>query len=126
MILCDTNILIEFYKGTPDVVDALRMIGLPEIAISVVTAGELYFGAKDKHEMRRIIKHLSLLRQLPIDEDVSDAFLRLLETYALSHGLNIPDALIAATALQHKLPLYTLNIRDFHFIADLHLYTPGI
>ncbi len=124
MILCDTNILIEFYKGTPEIVDSLRAIGLSELAISVITAGELYYGAKDKREMRKIQKHLSLLHKLPLDAEFSEAFLSLLETFALSHRLSIPDALIAATALHHNLPLYTLNVRDFHFIPDLQLYTP--
>lgn len=27
MILCDTNILIEFYKGNPEIIDTLRTIG---------------------------------------------------------------------------------------------------
>jgi predicted nucleic acid-binding protein len=48
----------------------------------------------------------------------------LLEEYALSHKLSVPDALIAATALQHNLHLYTLNIKDFRFIAGLNLHKP--
>ena len=35
MIICDTNILIEFYKGNHQVVDILRGIGIPNLAISV-------------------------------------------------------------------------------------------
>lgn len=37
MILCDTNILIEFYKGNADIVKALQQIGQPNIAISAIT-----------------------------------------------------------------------------------------
>lgn len=37
MILCDTNILIEFYKNNPQIAAELRQIGYTEIAISVVT-----------------------------------------------------------------------------------------
>lgn len=29
MILCDTNILIEFYRGNSDIVQELQKIGLP-------------------------------------------------------------------------------------------------
>jgi tRNA(fMet)-specific endonuclease VapC len=35
MIICDTNILIEFYKGNHQVVDILRGIGIPNLAISI-------------------------------------------------------------------------------------------
>ena len=48
----------------------------------------------------------------------------LLESYALSHRLSVPDALIAATALRHNLKLYTFNLKDFRYIEGLTLYTP--
>jgi predicted nucleic acid-binding protein len=124
MILCDTNILIEFYKGNSEVVKELQKIGLPNLAVSVITAGELYFGARDKREMERIRKHLSLMRQIPLDNDISKRFLNLLEEFALSHRLSIPDALIAATTLSQGAPLYTLNLKDFQFIPGLKIHTP--
>ena len=43
--------------------------------------------------------------------------------YSKSHGLTVPDALIAATALINDLEIYTLNKKDFRYIADLKLYT---
>lgn len=43
MILCDTDVLIEFYKGNKKVVQELRHIGPQAIAVSAVTAAELYF-----------------------------------------------------------------------------------
>jgi predicted nucleic acid-binding protein len=124
MILLDTNILIEFYKDNPTIRRALETQGVPNLAISVITAGELYFGARDKREMRKIEKHLSMLEQIPLDAEITDLFLNLLREYALSHRLNIPDALIAATAIQNKLPIYTLNTKDFQYIPGLELYQP--
>lgn len=56
MIFCDTNILIEFYKDNEDVSNVLRAIGLPNLAVSVITVGELYFGARDKRELLKIKK----------------------------------------------------------------------
>jgi hypothetical protein len=47
-----------------------------------------------------------------------------MESYSLSHKVSIPDALIAATALVHDLELYTMNTKDFRFIAKLKLYQP--
>jgi hypothetical protein len=122
MILCDINILIEFYKGNSDIVQKLRRVGLSNLAVSVITVGELYFGAKDKRELGQIKKNLSLLNQIPLDADISARFLSLLEGYALSHKLSVPDALIAATALSQNISLYTLNLKDFQFIPDLKLH----
>jgi predicted nucleic acid-binding protein len=122
MILCDTNILIEFYKGNPKIVETLQNIGPSNLAISAVTTGELYYGAKDKRELRKIQKHLSLLQQIPLDEEISAHFIHLLEAYSLSHKLSIPDALIAATAISQEIPIYTLNVKDFQFIPRIQLY----
>ena len=123
MILCDTNIRIEFYKGNSTIINELHKIGLADLAVSIVTIGELFYGARDKIELAKMQKHLSLMKQISLDEEISKRFLALLEQYALSHKLSVPDALIAATALSHHLPIYTLNIKDFRFIPDLKFYT---
>lgn len=124
MILCDTNVLIEFYKGNTTIVEELRQIGVSQLAISVISQAELYYGALNKAELLRIQKHLSLLHNLPIDPQISNRFIELMVQYSLSHKLAIPDALIAATALVNDLELYTLNIKDFRFIENIRLHQP--
>ncbi|MCI0607926.1 MAG: type II toxin-antitoxin system VapC family toxin [Anaerolineae bacterium] len=114
--------MIEFYKGNLPVIDELHEIGVRDLVVSVVSIGELYYGARDKSELTKMRKHLSLMKQIPLDPDISNHFLALLEEYALSHRLSVPDALIAATALSQNYLLYTLNVKDFRFITDLKLY----
>lgn len=65
MILCDTNILIEFYKNNLKIIEELRCIGPNNLAISPVTQAELYFGALNKAELRSIKRHLALLFNFP-------------------------------------------------------------
>lgn len=122
VILCDTNILIELYKNNPVIISELRKIGSKKIAISSITQAELYYGALNKQELLQIKKHLSQLKILVVDTVVSEQFIQLMENYALSHKLAIPDAIIAATALVNNLDLYTLNQKDFQFISNLSLY----
>ena len=124
MILCDTNILIEFYKQNLQVVQELRQIGHAQIAISSITQAELYFGALNKAELAKIKRHLASIHHFPIDIPTTNRFLNLMETYSLSHKLSLPDALIAAAAFIHDLELYTLNLKDFQFITGLKLYQP--
>jgi tRNA(fMet)-specific endonuclease VapC len=121
MILCDTNVLIEFYKNNPQVNQILRDVGKDNLAISVITEAELYFGALNKAELQMIQRHLASLHRFGLDTAVSNQFLQLMETYSLSHKLSIPDALIAATALVHQVELFTFNVKDFHFIPGLDL-----
>jgi predicted nucleic acid-binding protein len=45
----------------------------------------------------------------------------LLRQYRLSHGLAIPDALIAATAITLDQPFISKNQRDYRFIDGLQL-----
>jgi len=40
-----------------------------------------------------------------------------------SHGLQIPDALIAATAICHDMELLTYNVKDFKFIQGIKLFS---
>lgn len=122
MILCDTNIFIEYYKNNDGIIQALRSIGAENIAVSVITKAELFYGAKDKRELAMMDKHLSLCHCYSIDVEISTLFSSLMKEYALSHKASIPDMLIAATAIMQDVELFTLNIKDFRFIPDIKLY----
>ncbi len=62
------------------------------------------------------------MHQIPFTRDISLLFLELMETYALSHRPGIPDMLITGTALDDDLSLFTLNVKDFHYIPELKIY----
>ncbi len=122
VVLCDSNVLIEFYKKNQQVIETLRGIGQVNIAVSVVTVAELLFGARNKKELAQLNKDFKSLRVITVDETISSTFLELLNTYVLSHRLSIPDALIAATAITYNIELFTFNQKDFKFIEGLQLY----
>jgi len=122
MSLCDTNILIEFYKENPKVISNLRSIGESNIAISIVTSGELLFGAFNKRELNQISRDIDKLNLLYISQPIWNRFIELMNKYVLSHRLSMPDGLIAATCLVEEIPLYTHNLKDFKFIDGLKLH----
>ena len=122
MILCDTNILIEFYKANPTVIQTLQRMGSANIAISVITKAELFYGARDKQELAKIERNLSLCCCYGLNDSISALFIELMSRYSLSHKVSISDMLLAATAISHELELYTLNTKDFKFIPELNLY----
>jgi hypothetical protein len=124
LVLCDTDIIIELYKNNTSIIAALHKIGQENIAISLITAGELLFGAINKRELNRISKDIANLHNLPLNEAIGILALDLLQKYTLSHKLMLPDALIAATALHHEISLYTLNQKDFRPISGLKIYMP--
>ncbi|UXP33669.1 type II toxin-antitoxin system VapC family toxin [Reichenbachiella agarivorans] len=122
LVLCDTNILIELYKNNEEIIKSLRSIGQANMAISIVTTGELLYGALNKKELNRIKKDLAQLIPFGISSPVSEVFTELMIKYTLSHKLSLGDGLIAATAIAEDLPLYTLNLKDFKFIEGLRLW----
>lgn len=124
MILCDTDIFIEALKNNPDAIKALRGIGFKNIALSSITVMELYFGAINKRELNKIKSRLQMQKIIKIDQDITEIATNLVEKYAKSHGLHIPDALIAATAISYRMDLLTYNVKDFKFIDSLSLYDP--
>ena len=72
MILVDTNIFIEVFKGNADVLEALENIGIENIGLSSVTALELYYGALNKLELQRIKKNLSAFHLRHISLEISE------------------------------------------------------
>jgi len=83
---------------------------------------ELYYGALNKRELNKIKKALSEFSILPLNEEITEIAINLIEKYSKSHGLKIPDALIASTAIYYDISLWTYNIKDFRFIEDLSLF----
>lgn len=121
LYLCDSCILIDYLRGddaTHDILNADRKFGL---GMSAVTMMELIVGAFNKREIQLIKKTFADFDILELNEAVSVRAKNLIEQYSKSHGLLIPDALIAATALEYDVPLFTANVSDFRFIPGLEL-----
>jgi len=115
------NIFINLFKGVDTVKAALDKIGNDNIAFSIITFAEIIYGTK-KTELPAIKKFFSQLRLIDLDTDISKQFNGLILSYAFSHRVGIPDALIAATAISQGLTLYTENKKDFDFIPGLKFY----
>jgi tRNA(fMet)-specific endonuclease VapC len=121
MTLVDTNIFIEVFKGNVEVLRKLEPINPKDIGLSAITAMELYCGALNKLELQRIRKHLGSFQIRHITQEISLRSTELVARYSKSHALQIPDAIIAATAIEFTSPLMTLNTKDFRFIEGLQL-----
>lgn len=94
------------------------------IHISDITVMEVLVGAQNKKDLNYLTDLLSIFSPLPLTEDVSAVATGLIKHYRLAHGLLIPDALIAATALVEQLEFFTNNIKDFRAIAHLSVQKP--
>lgn len=82
---------------------------------------KLYYGALNKNELSIIKRAISQLKKICLDVPISKKALPLIEHYPKSHNLKIPDALIAATAIENEISLLTYNNKDFKFNAEMQL-----
>jgi len=128
VVICDTDVLIDYFDAnqlrhndTKIIIE--ETISLNQIAISAITKMELLFGATNKTEFNQIDKLTKRFGLLLINDEITGKALELMKTYRLSHGLAIPDAIIAATVIITKLELFTYNQRDFRFITGLKLFS---
>lgn len=112
----DTSVFIEYFRGKKAVSDYLQKV---DLTCSVVTAAELLQGARDKKAQQVIEKFLRRVTVLPLTPIISECMLDFIGRFHLSHGLAIPDALIAATAIEHTLTLVTHNVKHFSYIPGL-------
>jgi len=121
MVIFDTNILIELYRGNLAVKEEIEGIKANVFYVSSITVAEFMVGAKDKADFMKIEKQLSKYTAIPINTDITDIFIDLFRTLTLSYRPGIADTLIAATALYYHLPVYTHNKKHFQFIPGIEL-----
>jgi predicted nucleic acid-binding protein len=118
-VLVDSDVLIWHLRGLPRATQ--RLDQLPRLTISAITWLELLHGMRNRAELLAVQKSLAMrnTEHLPVTPAITHRAVALMEHLTLSHGLGIGDALIAATALEHGLPLLTANVKHFAPIEGL-------
>jgi predicted nucleic acid-binding protein len=117
-LLLDTNILIDYARGLPVAIAWLRSVPEPPY-ISIISLLELNVGARSQREERDIEAVCAKLRWLPITHEIAKHGGSFLRHFGKRHGIDIPDAIIAATAEHHGLRLATLNVKHFPMFPKL-------
>ena len=120
IVLLDTNILIEILKGNDKTISKIEALEA-KLSISSITVMELYYGALNKTELGKLEKFVSLFNIIELNENISKKATMLVKRYAKSHTLDIPDSLIASTALVLNAKLVTYNTKYFKYIDGIVL-----
>jgi len=125
MILVDTDILVDLLRGESGTAQLLNTIASDEpLAVSIVSKMELIVGCRNRDDLANVADLLGRFDVIPINEPSSQRAAALLQEFRLSHGMLIPDALIAATALMRDCALLTNNRKHFSFTPGLKLVAP--
>jgi predicted nucleic acid-binding protein len=118
-MLVDTDVLIWHLRGYPQATRRLDELGA--LSLSAVSYLEVLQGMRNKAELVAVKKMLDKrsARMLPVTETITLRAIGLMESLTLSHGLQMGDALIAATAVEHQLPVLTANVKHFGAVLGL-------
>lgn len=111
-VLVDTDIFIDHLRGSAEL-----KAGRNRLHYSVVTRAELFAGNSATDLVSRL---LAPFRELTVDRCVAERAGRVVGEFQL----RLPDALIAATAMENSLTLMTRNRQDFDKLRGLRIRTP--
>ena len=114
-VLIDTDIAIEVLRARDQAIlskwSALALSGA-DVLYSPVTAAEVWAGALPR-EHQLISRFFRPLLCIATDYEAGQLAGEFLRKFARSHNLEIPDALIAAAAVQHRAALWTRNRKHY-------------
>lgn len=111
-VLVDTDVFIDHLRGAAELKP-----GRNRVHYSVVTRAELFAGNSATDLVSQL---LGPFRELTVDRSVAERAGRVVREF----HLRMPDALIAATALENRLTLMTRNRKDFDKVRGLRIRTP--
>lgn len=116
--LLDTNIIIDLLRSRSVAKDwVLNASGT--LALSTMSVAELYAGIHNQQQKNQIEWFLQSLTIIDVSIETAKLAGRFKGQYFKSHGTDIIDAMIAATAELHSLELVTMNTKHFPMFPKL-------
>ncbi len=120
-MLVDTDVLIWHLRGYASAARRLDQRGA--LVLSAISYLEVLQGIRNKAELVAVKKMLDKRHAtlLPVTEAITLRAVELMENLSLSHGLQMGDALIAATAVERRLKVLTANVKHFGAVEGLEV-----
>lgn len=120
-MIFDTDVIIWALRGNTRAAAAIDRA--ESIELSIVSYMELVRGVRNKRELNSTKTALANLdiQIMGLSENIGHRASIYLEEYGLKTNLGVPDALIAATAVENGAVLCTANAKDYRAIAELNV-----
>jgi hypothetical protein len=122
--LVDTDVIIDHLRGEQKARDFLvrAMTEDSQILYSVITKAELYAGLRPGEE-ESVQRLLNSMEEVGINGKIAETGGKYKREFGASHGLLLPDALVAACAKQTGATLITLNRKNYP-MSDIKIQVP--
>ena len=122
----DSDILIDHLRGyhaAREFIDALTAAE-SQVCFSVISEAEIYANVRPGEE-RAIEALFDSLNRVTVSGEIARKAGEYRAQYGRSHGLTLPDALIAATAFVITADLFTRNARHYP-MTDVKIIVPYV
>lgn len=87
--------------------------------VSALTVTEILAGVRNKREQQLFENLFNAWEILPVTHEIAELGGKLLNQYMRSHGTDLVDGILAATAQIHQLELVTCNLKHFPMFPQL-------
>ncbi len=125
MILLDSNVLTDFWRGHPPAIEWFASLDESErLVLPGFARMELVAGAKNSADMAMVLK---IVNQFPVVWPTSRGYEYAVEMHRrffLSHGVKILDMLLAGTAFEFDLVLYTFDKKHMSMLPGIMIAEP--
>ena len=124
--ILDTNICIALLKNQYGIREKIKSVGLSNCYISVLTIGELYYGAYNIPNVAKHLKDVNVIIGLFCRINVSDLVMNVfgrIKADLSKKGMRIDDVdlLIGASALSNGYVLVSDNTKHLMRIPDIRI-----
>ena len=123
-ILLDSDVLIAWLRGQDPFTQLIpALLDKGELLTwTPVSVAEIFAGVR-KGEERQVENLFLVLEALPLSAEIGRKAGQYMKSYSRSHGVELADALVAATANVNSIPLWTLNKRHYP-MRNVRLFAP--
>lgn len=122
--LLDSDVIIAWLRGYEPIarlIPALLQKG-EVLTWTPVSVAEIFAGVR-KGEEKQVENLFLVLEALSLSAEVGRKAGQYMKSYSRSHGVELADALVAATAHFNRIPLWTLNRRHYP-MRDIRFFSP--
>ncbi|PJZ64088.1 pilus assembly protein [Leptospira wolffii] len=124
MILVDTSVWIEFFRGNdPYFSDLKELIESSEVIVHEVVFGELLQGCKNKNEVSFILEYWENLNTLTSDGSFLSAGKLSFENKHIDKGIGLIDSVLINEVRSKKLQLWTLDKKILKVLDKKEVYS---
>ncbi|EMK26132.1 PIN domain-containing protein [Leptospira kirschneri] len=124
MILVDTSVWIEFFRGNEPYYSELKeLIESSEVLVHEVVFGELLQGCKNKNEVSFILEYWKNLNTLTSDGSFLSAGKLSFESKHIDKGIRLIDSVLINEVRSNKLRLWTLDKKILNVLDKKEIYS---